>query len=310
MLPDHEAVARRIAAGQHGLLTRRQLRTAGLGRSTVRNLVDSGRWHEVTDEVLRLDGAPRTSVQRLLCGVLDTGGPAWLSHLSAASHWGLSGCPSDPVHAVRTGSSRRRTDLAVVHQVRALPSQWTTVLDGVPVVRPELLALHLFAHCSEGRAERLVERLWADRLLSGPSLRRFLAQLGARGRNGTAGLRRYLDERGPGYIPAATGVESRTVQILRDAGIEVRRQVDVGDEVQWTGRVDLVVEGMRVVIEVQSERHHSALTDVVSDAARIAALEAGGWIVVPIEDVLIWTQPGEVVRRVEAAIRAARQPRP
>lgn len=198
----------------------------------------------------------------------------------------------------------------MVHQVRALPPQWTTVLDGVPVVRPELLALHLFAQCSEGRAERLVERLWADRLLSGPSLRRFLAQLGARGRNGTAGLRRYLDARGPGYVPAATGVESRTVQILRDAGIEVRRQVDVGDDVQWTGRVDLVVVGMRIVIEVQSERHHSALTDLVADAARIAALEAGGWIVVPIEDVLIWTRPAEVVRRVEAAIRTAHRRRP
>ena len=269
-------------------------------------MVASGRWCELTDEVLGLVGAPRSEPQRLLLPVMDAGPRARLSHLSAARHWGLSGCAADPVHVVRTGAPHRRTTLAVVHQVRVLPGQWTTTLEGIPVVRPELLALQLFAQCSEGRAERLVERLWADRLLSGPSLFGFLDQLGSRGRNGTAGLRRYLDERGPSYVPAASGIESRTVQILREANIEVRPQVDIGDEAQWTGRVDLVVVGTRVVIEVQSERHHSALTDARSDLARIAALEAGGWIVVELTDVLVWTQPAEVVRRVEEAIHRAR----
>ncbi len=35
------------------------------------------------------------------------------------------------------------------------------------------------------------------RLLSGPSIAAVLSDMGERGRNGIAGLRAYLDERGP-----------------------------------------------------------------------------------------------------------------
>ena len=55
----------------------------------------------------------------------------------------------------------------------------------IPIVRPELLSLQLFAVCSFERAERLTDRLWSDRLLSGPSLQRFLDQYGSV-RGGTA----------------------------------------------------------------------------------------------------------------------------
>jgi very-short-patch-repair endonuclease len=103
--------------------------------------------------------------------------------------------------------------------------------------------------------------------------------------------------------PAASGVESRTQQVLNDAGIDVRRQVDVGGDRRWTGRVDFVVVGRPVVIEVQSERHHSALVDVAADAVRIAGLRAAGWTVVEVTDTVVWTQPGVLVEKVREAVR-------
>jgi len=39
------------------------------------------------------------------------------------------------------------------------------VLEGIPTVRPELLALQLFDVCSYGRAERLTEWLWSERVV-------------------------------------------------------------------------------------------------------------------------------------------------
>jgi very-short-patch-repair endonuclease len=135
------------------------------------------------------------------------------------------------------------------------------------------------------------------------SLVAFLGALGRRGRNGTAGLRRYVEARGAGYTPAASGVESRTQQVLNDAGIDVRRQVDVGGDRRWTGRVDFVVVGRHVVIEVQSERHHSALVDVAAAAVRIAGLRAAGWTVVEVTDTVVWTQPGVLVEKVREAVR-------
>jgi len=65
-----------------------------------------------------------------------------------------------------------------------------------------------------------------------------LSQLGERGRNATAGLRRYLEPRGVNYVPVATNLERRAISILEQAGYAMRRQVDSGGE-HWDGRVDL-----------------------------------------------------------------------
>lgn len=243
---------------------------------------------------------------RLCAAVLDAGPDAYVSHLTAGNRFGLSGCALRPFTLVRLSSTTRPSELARVHRVRVLPPQWLTELDGIPIVRPELLAMQLFAVCRFERAERLVERLWADRLVSGGSLRRLLDDHAARGRNGIGGLRTYLEERGEGYTPAASGVEARTLQILRDAGLEFRRQVDSGGST-WSGRVDFRHVTVPLVIEVQSERHHTALSDRRADAARRAALLAGGFDVLELTDTLIWTDPAEVLRQVTSALESTRR---
>lgn len=278
----------------------------GCSERSIRRLFDHPRWEVVTDQVLRIVGAPRTDQMQLAAAVLDTGPDAWVSHLTAANRFGLSGCALRPFTLVRLSSTTRPSTLAAVHRARWLPPHWMTELDGIPIVRPELLAMQLFAVCRFERAERLVERLWADRLLSGSSLARLLDDYGARGRNGIGGLRRYVEERGPGYTPAGSGVESRALQIFRDAGLEFRRQVESGGAM-WSGRVDFRHVSLPLVIEVQSERHHSALTDRRADAARRAALVAAGFDVLELTDTLIWTDPAEVLRQVTAALGATRR---
>lgn len=177
-----------------------------------------------------------------------------------------------------------------------------TRLDNVPVCRPELIALHLFAVCREDRAERLVDSLWSMRLLSGPSLERFIDEHGACGRNGTVGVRTYLAARGPGYVPPASGVESRAMELFARHGIPMRRQVNSGGAAAWTGRVDFRHESVPLIVEVQSERYHSALVDQLADSARIAALRADGYEVVEASDADIFTRPGDALGRVSAAL--------
>lgn len=294
-----------LASRQHGLVTRTQARRElGASFGAVDHLIDSGRWEGIGDEVLRLHGTPRSRGQLVLASVLDAGPGASLSHRSGARWWGVTGAALHPIHVVRTSRSSRRPADVHLHIVRSLPPTWVTYLDGVPIVRPELLALQLFASEPAGRAERWVEQLWSLRLLDGRSVGRFLTDMGARGRNGTAGLRSYLDERGPVYIPPASGLESRTMQVLRRAGIPMDRQVDTGDEEGWTGRVDFRHPWLPVVVEVQSERHHAALVDRVADRRRIDRLVGCGHHVVEVTDVDVWTRPEVVVAKVAAAIAA------
>jgi very-short-patch-repair endonuclease len=298
-----DAVA--LVERQHGLVSRAQLRRLGLSYREVDQFWRSPDWEAVTDEVVRRTGAPRSTQQATMAAVLDAGPDAVLSHLSAANRWGRSACRLRPFTVVRTSNSRRVSTLATVHRVRALPGQWLTRLDGVPIVRPELLALQLFAVCSEARAERLTDRLWSDRLLSGASVGRFLDDLGERGRNGTAGLRRYLDARGSRYVPPASGLESRVKELLESVGLTLDRQVDSGGAANWSGRVDFRHPVLPFVLEVQSEKFHTALCDAAADDRRRRQLEEDGFTVLEVTDHLVWSDPAEFLRQVRAALTTA-----
>jgi very-short-patch-repair endonuclease len=301
-----EAVARELAARRHGVVARRELRAAGLSEDLMTHMCRSGRWCRLSDEVLMLRGAPVSQSADIVAAVLDAGPDARLSDDSAAFLWGLKGCRLQPFVVCRTSSTRRRCRLAVVRRVRRLPAAWCTELDGVPIIRPELLAVRLFALHHPQRAATLVDRLWSMRLLSGPSLATFLTDMGARGRNGTAGLRAYLHQRGPDYVPSASNLESRVRQLLATDGIDLRAQVDSGGG-GWTGRVDFRHEVLPLIVEVQSEAHHSALVDRAADARRLASLRAAGFAVVEVWDTTVWSDPAAALQTVRDGIRRAQR---
>lgn len=298
-------VVLQLAASQYGLVSATQLRQLGVGPNGFRDRSLGRDWDALTDEVLRRVGAPAGRGQSAMLAVLDAGPGAALSHSCGASWWRVPGCQLDPSHVTRTSRTRRHPVVAHLHTVRSMPSRWVTVLDGVPVARPELLAVQLFAQYRYERAERYVDALWSLRLLSGPSLERFVDEMGARGRNGIGGARTFLEERGVDYVPPATGLEGRAVRILDAAGIPMRRQVDTGGTC-WTGRVDLRHEHDPVIVEVQSERYHRALSSRADDQARRQALEQAGFWVVEVWEEQVWFRPNEVVELVRTAVRDAR----
>ena len=116
-----------------------------------------------------------------------------------------------------------------------------------------------------------------------------------------AAVMRLLDDRGPHWIAPASNLESRVNQLLRARGLgEVRRQVNLGGHT-WLGRVDFL-HPVGVVIEVQSERFHAALTSQRDDAFRLAALRREGLTVVEVWDSEIWSNPELPMRRIEIAV--------
>ena len=294
-----------IAERQHGLALVDAVRLAGITREALRHAVRHGDAEQVTARVLRLPGTPRTGHQRVLAAVLDASPGAFACGPTAASLWGIRGYPLGPVHVTRgRGVSGRRTHLAVLHEVKRILPRHVTVLDAIPVVRPERLALELCASEHRPRAARAVDDMWRRRLLSGRSLRRLVEDASVQGRPGIQALRAVLDERGDDYVPTASNLESRFAAILARAGLpEMRRQVDSGGD-SWVGRVDFRDAWLPLIVEIQSERYHSALTDKQADEARLAALRDAGFEVVEITENQVWHHPDKVVRLVEDARRA------
>jgi len=74
----------------------------------------------------------------------------------------------------------------------------------------------------------------------------------------------------------------------------------------WRGRVDLLADRLPLVVEVQSEKFHTALLDRVADERRRAGLEAAGYTVVEVTEEELWCTPEVARDRVASAVRKLR----
>ncbi|HKY66650.1 MAG TPA: type IV toxin-antitoxin system AbiEi family antitoxin domain-containing protein, partial [Acidimicrobiales bacterium] len=174
-----------LSRRQHGLVLVEDLSALGLDRDAIRHLIRSDRLERVTRRVLRVPGAPVSPSQEVLIGVLDAAPGAYAGGETAAASWGVAGYRLSPVRVVRgDGGSSRRPATAAVRRLAGLGAHHVTVLDGIPIVRPDIVVLQLCALVHPQRAASALDNLWRRRLTSGPSLRRTLDELAGSGRNG------------------------------------------------------------------------------------------------------------------------------
>jgi very-short-patch-repair endonuclease len=298
----------RLSAAQHGFITRLDARVAGLSAEALRHRIRRGDWVAHGRRVLRRTGAPWSKASPLMLAVLDAGPGAVVSHTTAAAWWGLPGFDLLTVHITRPrGTTCAPAAFASrLHEVLAIRTDQVTVLDGVPIVRPERAIFELCATTHPLRAERALDTGWSKSLYTGGSLRRIHSELACRGRGGTVVLRRLLEARPPGWMPPASNLEARFETIMREELLGTwRRQVELGDSERWCGRVDFRSTTWPLIVEVQSERYHTALSDRAHDAARRKNLEDAGFVVLEVWDTQIWHGRSEVVSSVREGIAKA-----
>ncbi|MEZ5383125.1 MAG: DUF559 domain-containing protein [Microthrixaceae bacterium] len=317
-----------IAYRQLGLVTREQVEKVGLNTEAWLHRRRREHWRPVTGEVWIRSGAPTSEHTLALAAVLHYGSGAAISHHSAAALWGVPGFRLAPIHVAvprpRYGGHgstvvsdpsadrrdrRNRPTRVIVHRPRAWPPRPVGVLDGIPVVRPALLVLQLAPWVAPQRLQRVLDNLWSRRLVSGSSIATELEPVMCRGRAGVTALRELLDRCGPDYVPPASNLERRLIDLVEQAGLPpLLRQVNLGDHRRWCGRVDLFWPQWLIIVEVDSDRYHLALSDRDADAERQAALEAAGFRVVRVTEFELWHRRDVVIERLREAIRAARRP--
>jgi very-short-patch-repair endonuclease len=295
-----------LAAEQHGLLTRKQLRDHGVDRHRVARWLKTGRLAQVQPQVMALPGSASSPRREILAKVLETGLDAVASHTTAAWLWGIAGYGPHPVHVVVTRQSRHHERLDwTVHQFTGLPPHHRRTVDGVLVTSPALTMLHLAQVVSEKRLARAIDNAWSLRLLTGRDLLELDAELAIQGRNGIRALRKAAKARGENWVPPQSNIESRFMELMNSMGhVGFKRQVEVAGE-RWTARVDFLHERSATVVEIQSERYHTSLSDREADSERRVRLEAAGFTVIEVWDNEIFQQPVVVLERVAQAIRRA-----
>ncbi|HWM55211.1 MAG TPA: type IV toxin-antitoxin system AbiEi family antitoxin domain-containing protein [Solirubrobacterales bacterium] len=127
----------RIASRQHGVVSRQQLRNAGLGEAAIGRRVESGRLHRVHRGVYAV-GHRSLPIEALwMAAVLACGEGAVLSHRSAACLWGLLRPRSGPVDVSIPGTPgrKRRTGLRL-HRSQSLTPDLVTRRRDILVTKP------------------------------------------------------------------------------------------------------------------------------------------------------------------------------
>jgi very-short-patch-repair endonuclease len=199
----------------------------------------------------------------------------------------------------------------VVHQPRLILARHITEHDGVPITSPTRTIFDLAGRSDVHplRLERALDTAMSRGLVSSESLTAMLADLAEKGRPGITLLRGLIAPRsGEQYRPPESGLESRFRQLASQAGLsEFVRQVNVGSEVAWVGRVDFRHTVVPLVVEVDSATHHGSLTDQEHDRRRRAELAAAGWQVVSVTGPDLFHQPDAVIAHLRRAIHSLRR---
>ncbi len=304
------ARTRDITRRQQSLITIEQLLETGWTRAAIRHGIATGTIEAITRRVFRIAGASEGPSQRALAAVLDIDRPAAVSHSSAAFLWDVPGFRLAPIEVTTQRAALGRDfPLARLHLPTFDVTPHIVILEGVPVLTPIATVWSLATSGSyhPKRIERAIDTLWARRLLTGRTLADSINIFGKRGRRGTVLMRELAEARPPEFIAPESGLESRFQDILEKKRIRgFVRQRNLGSDVEWLGRVDFAHEKHRIVVQIDSDRFHSALLDQQADQRQTAALLAAGWQVLRFTEWQLWQDSEAITSKIRRAQELAR----
>lgn len=314
-----------LAERQLGLISDRQLDELAIDRRRWARAVGNQQWLDLSGRVWRRSGAPLAGLTCARAVVLHCGVGSAISHHSAAALWGVPGFRLWPLQVSvprRSWGGTDRIELVLprnfvddqrtvdhrvlVHRPTAWPARAVGTIEGIDVVRPALLLLQLAPRVAPQRLQRVLDHLWSRGLVSGPSVATELDPIMGRGRAGVVAIRTMLERCGPDYVPPESNLEARLIDLIDAAGLpRPLRQSNLGDDQRWLARVDLYWPQWLLIVEVDSDRYHGALSDREHDAERQGGLEAAGYTVVRVSEFELWHRRDVVVARLQAAVAAA-----
>jgi very-short-patch-repair endonuclease len=225
-----------------------------------------------------------------MAAVLAGGKDAVLSHRSAAALWGMRTTTRDRVDVTvpRPLRSRPRIDF---HRGR-LPSDESSVVDGIPVTTPPRTLLDLAGVVPLRHLERAVDEAEVLRLTDALSVADVLRRYPCR--HGTAALRKILANNELGASITRSELEERFLAFLDEQ--ELRRP-EVNVSLQLAGRTfeaDCLWRTQRLIVELDGRASHATSAAFERDRARDRMLQAAGWRVIRVTWRQLHRQPAAV----------------
>jgi len=292
------------AAAHDGVFDLATARTSGLTEQQIRERGATA-WIRIYDGVYRFAGAPPTRGAQLRAACLAGAPHAAVSHRSAAAYFDVPGRRLDLVEVTCPRWLRTVHAGLIVHERSRIRPGDTQIMNDLPVVRPELVALQLAGiYRSVDFIESVLQAMRRKRLITYESTVQTFAHHSGRGVRGTRILRAALERWDP--IQRATESEMETLlhQTLRSHGfVDLVPQYEIYDVAgRFVARVDIAVVGAKAAVDYDSKQEHSNEFQLARDNSRRNRILAAGWhpIVARHRDLLTGGH------EVAAAIRACR----
>ncbi len=278
-----------LAAQQHGVVSYRQLRELGLGRSAIQYRLKLGRLHSLHRGVYAVGHRALSQRGRWMAATLACGPGSAVSHRCGASLLELLPYAGKRIDVTLMGS-RRRPGIAV-HRVRHLDDDQLIGVDGIPVTSVARTLRDLAGTVRPDQLSRAIEA--AER--QGEFDLRALE----RGRMPQA-LRAVLaDYHDPGFTRSE--LERRFARVCRDAGLpQPSMNVWIHDQ-----EVDAVWEDEQVAVQLDGYEFHRTRAAFERDRRSQAALQLRGYVVLRVTYRWLAGDPAEVVSALRSLLASS-----
>jgi hypothetical protein len=277
MTPDQALAA--FCELNHAVFTPAHAAMFGFSEDQIARRSAAGRWEHAYLGTYRLAGSPRSWKGRLLAACWAGGFRAAASHRSAAALCDLAGGRRAIAEIICPRWRRARHDGVIVHESKAIDPADLTVIDGIPVTKPELTLLHLAAVCHESIVEMAFDAAERRELVTWRSVDTLVNRLGKQGRDGIGTLRALLERHDPSQKPTASEMETWMLQVVRRHGLpEPNRQYEIFHNGAFVARPDAAYPEWHIAIEYDSYQEHTGRIRIERDNDRRLKVLRAGWI--------------------------------
>jgi hypothetical protein len=289
----------KVAADQHSLATRSQIRNVGFSDSQIKRMAANHIITRVRPNVFALMGSKETWERGLHAALLSIGDPSAASQSAAAWLWTFPHQPDRAYSAVVPRGRRVHLEGVDIQESEHFDDLDFTTHSGIRCTTFERTLCDMSALMTEVQLSKTLNdglrrgvasmkrlRDCAERLESGP------------GRHMSV-VRALLAARDHDFNPGGSDPELRIIDVVRRANLPVpvqQKRIRVGDKVY---RPDYVWEPFMVFAEYYGMLDHTGDDAVIYDSGRLTALAAAGWTP------LIFTRAStdrEIVERVSEAL--------
>jgi very-short-patch-repair endonuclease len=283
----------RIAARQHGVVTRRQLLAEGVSRRAIQHRLSQQRLHPLHRGVYLVGHPVPPPLAREMAAVLACGQGSVVSHDAAGAIHRFRPSSGAPIDVTLLSRSKRSRPGIRTHSTGRFEAGDVRRDHGIPVTAPARTLLDLATVLPRNELQRAFEEAQVHRAVTPGALRAWLER--SPGRPGAPLLQSMLD--------ASLGLtrseaEARLLDLLRAADLPP----DATNTRIGRHEVDFLWRRKRLIVEVDGFAYHASRAAFERDRLRDAELQAAGYRTIRVTWSQIESRPEAIVARIAQAL--------